>query len=132
MLKIEAAPVFAVTLAAIKHLPLPCLMAELYRHSNKTISMVHLASGIIPFVLALSGKPDENLTVTIATLNILSLCYYAFDRNQEWGYYTAGFACLAYLTTRTPQTKLIFPLAMAGVDHCCAIYGSRDSRTLGL
>lgn len=108
---------------AIKHLPIPCLMAELYRSSNKTLSTIHLASGVIPFVLALTGKLDDNLTITIATLNILSLCYYSFDKNQEWGYYTAGFACLAYLTTKTAQTKFIFPLAMAGVDHCCTGIG---------
>lgn len=123
MLKVDVAPVFNITMAAIKHLPLPCLMAELYRNSNKTLSMIHLASGIIPFFITLSGKPDENLTITVAALNILSLCYYSFDKNKEWGYYTAGFACLAYLTTKTAQTKIIFPLAMAGVDHCCVRIG---------
>ena len=107
---------YGISLKAARYLALPCLNADL-RRNDQTISLVHLMSGVIPFVIAVTGKDNVALGNVAIALNILSLCHYAHEKKREFGWYTAGAACLAYFVTPQTNQKFIFPLALALMEY---------------
>ncbi|CAB3223009.1 unnamed protein product [Arctia plantaginis] len=111
---------YKISLKASKYLAIPCLMADLY-HSDQTLRSVHLLSGVVPFVLALTKNDNEPLGHLLVACNVVSLCYYANEKKSEWGWYTAGAAVLAYFVTTQMAPyyqKITYPLALALMEYC--------------
>ncbi|XP_048486577.1 uncharacterized protein LOC105388269 isoform X2 [Plutella xylostella] len=112
---------YAISIKATRYLALPCLMADLYSN-KKEIATIHLVSGVVPFVLALSGHDNPHLGNVVVAGNILSLCYYSYERERPWGWYTAGVGYLTYFTVftaLTPDTaKIAYPLGLTVLGHC--------------
>ncbi|CAK1594373.1 unnamed protein product [Parnassius mnemosyne] len=110
-------PAYKISYKASRYLPLPCLMADLYR-GNKNLSMLHLASGVIPFALALAGKDDRDLGNLMIAGNIISLCHYSLEHKNDWGWCTAGAAVFAYFLTAQMGPKVMYPLGLALMEYC--------------
>ncbi|KPJ08930.1 hypothetical protein RR48_03603 [Papilio machaon] len=112
-------PAYLLSYKASKYLPLPCLMADLYR-GNSAMCSLHLASGLLPFTLAITQQDNPELGNLLIACNIVSLCYYSFEHGYVWGWYTAGAAIFAYFLA--PQMvqphKVIYPLGLALMEYC--------------
>ncbi|KOB78547.1 Uncharacterized protein OBRU01_02128 [Operophtera brumata] len=102
---------------ATRYLPLPCLMADLYRGNNGLASL-HLLSGVVPTVMALSGNDNPPLGNLMIACNILSMCYYSAQNNREWGWYTAGAALFSYYLAPQTGNKVAYPLGLALMVYC--------------
>ncbi|KPJ05191.1 hypothetical protein RR46_04028 [Papilio xuthus] len=85
----DFSPAYVFSYKASRYLPLPCLMADLYR-GNSAMCSLHLASGILPFALAITQQDNPELGNLLIACNIVSLCYYSFEHGNVWGWYTAG------------------------------------------
>lgn len=92
-------------------------MADLY-HNDQTVSSVHLLSGVVPFMLALTKNENEPLGHLLIACNVASLCYYSNEKKNEWGWYTAGAAVLAYFVTTQVKQSIIYPLSLALMEYC--------------
>ncbi|XP_068625410.1 uncharacterized protein [Battus philenor] len=113
----DFARAYVISYRASKYLALPCLMADLYR-GNDALSVLHLASGILPFALSLSEKDNVELGSLMIACNIISLCYYSFEHNREWGWFTAGSAIFAYFLAPQMGPKIMYPLGLALMEYC--------------
>ncbi|CAH2265366.1 uncharacterized protein LOC120634342 [Pararge aegeria] len=108
---------FAISTNASRYLPLPCLMADLYR-GDQGISTLHLFSGLIPFALSLAGQEHRYLGNLAIAGNIVSLCLYSHQHDRVWGWYTAGAGVLAYFCTPHMPQKIVYPLLLALIESC--------------
>lgn len=112
-------PAYIISYKASRYLPLPCLMADLYR-GNSAMCALHLASGILPLALAITQQDNPEMGNLMIACNIVSLCFYSFDHGYMWGWYTAGAALFAYFLA--PQMghphKVIYPLGLALMEYC--------------
>ncbi|XP_049880449.1 uncharacterized protein LOC126376943 [Pectinophora gossypiella] len=108
---------YALTSSAARYLALPCLMADLY-HSNATLRVLHLISGLIPFVMDVTGNGNAHLGNVIIAINIISLCHYSMENNREWGWYTAGAGLFAYFAAPQTGLKVLYPLGLAIMEYC--------------
>ncbi|KAF9408292.1 hypothetical protein HW555_011961 [Spodoptera exigua] len=108
---------YQISLKATRYLALPCLNADL-RRSDKTLSTLHLLSGVIPFALSLAGEDNIPLGNLMIACNIISLCHYSFETNREWGWYTAAASVVAYFLSPQIDKKIFYPLTLALMEYC--------------
>lgn len=92
-------------------------MADLYRH-NQSMSALHLASGLIPFTIALTGEDNIQLGNLVIACNIITLCHYSIQNNREWGWYTAVAGLFAYFLAPKMGPKIVYPLGLALMEYC--------------
>lgn len=86
-------------------------MADLY-YEEKYVSVAHAASGILPFVFAVSGNDSTQLSNFVISVNIISLCYYAIKHTcDEYAWYTAGCALVSYFGLG--YVNALFPFGLA-------------------
>ncbi|KAJ8715491.1 hypothetical protein PYW07_009973 [Mythimna separata] len=107
---------YFISLKAVRYLALPCLNADL-RRSDTVVSAVHVLTGLIPFALAVFDTDNVPLGNVCLALNILSLCHYSHTMNREFGWYTAGAACLAYFVVPQTGQRFLYPLALALMEY---------------
>ncbi|KAJ8709596.1 hypothetical protein PYW08_009600 [Mythimna loreyi] len=107
---------YVISLNAVRYLALPCLNADL-RRSDQIISLIHLLSGVIPFALSVAAEDNAPIGNLAIALNIISLCHYSHVLNREFGWYTAGAACLAYFVVPQTGQKFLYPLALALMEY---------------
>lgn len=94
---------------------MPSLMADLY-HEQKYVSAAHIASGLLPFVVAVSGSDSPHLSNFVNSVNIISLCYYAMrNTSDEYAWYTAGCGLVTYFGLS--YVHALFPLGLAVTEY---------------
>lgn len=90
-------------------------MADLY-YEQRYISLAHFASGLLPFVVAVSGNDSPQLSNFVISVNIISLCYYAIKNNcVDYAWYPAGCAMVTYFGLS--YVNALFPIGLAITEY---------------
>lgn len=90
-------------------------MADIY-YDEKYLSAAHFASGVLPFVFAVSGNDSPQLVNFATSVNIISLCYYAIKNNcDEYAWYAAGSAIVTYFGLS--YVNALFPIGLAITEY---------------
>lgn len=104
-------PLYTISKQAVQYLALPSLMADLY-YEQKYVSVAHIASGVLPFLVAVTGNDNPHLSNFVLSVNIISLCYYAIKNTcDDYAWPTAGCALVTYFGLS--YVNALFPLGLA-------------------
>ncbi|XP_063389261.1 uncharacterized protein LOC134675046 [Cydia fagiglandana] len=117
--KINMGPVYNFSTRATRYLPIPCMMADLYK-GNHLFAGLHLMSGLVPFSLSMMGTSFDSAQIgnLVIAGNIISLGHYSLENNMEWGFYTAAAAVFTYYLCPQSGPKIIYPFGLALMEYC--------------
>ncbi|XP_013185027.2 uncharacterized protein LOC106130675 [Amyelois transitella] len=116
----DVSAAYKLSVKATRYLALPCLMADMYRGpltGNDSLVAIHLASGLIPMLLAVSGKDNPHLGNLMVAANIISLVHFSVQNSRDWGYYTALAGFLAYFGATNAGHPIFYPIALAVMEY---------------